>query len=167
MKNLFVILAFVSLANAKPKQHREHHAHVHGAATLAIAFDGLNGKAELKGAAEALLGFEHEAKTENDKKILAQTILQMENNITQMIQLDPSLKCVFSKDKIEMTKEHGGHADFVANYNIRCEKSPLSTKIKIDFSALARIKDLDVTILVDHLQKSVEIKGTPITIELK
>ena len=70
-KIFFIVLFFGSIvfANGK-KEHRQHEAHVHGGATLSIAFDQLKGRVEFKAASEGVLGFEHQAKSEKDKKKL-------------------------------------------------------------------------------------------------
>jgi hypothetical protein len=159
----------------KNKEHRHHEAHVHGHATLNIAFDQVKGKVEFKAASQSILGFEHQAKSEKDKKIMSEAISIFETAIGSMVKFDESLGCVFMKEKIEMMAENQGyekykkgeHSDFVASYNVECKKELKGTKVTFDFTQFKGIKDLDVTLLVDDLQKTVEVKRKPVTVELK
>jgi hypothetical protein len=168
---LFVSVLAIS-ASAKNKAHREHEAHEHGAATLAIAFDNSKGKVEFKGAAEGVLGFEHQVKTEKDKKTVADAVLKFEKGIAQMVAFDASLKCQFQKEMIGSVPEkgHAGsgeHSEWVANFTVACEKSPVGTTVKIDFSGIKGLHDVDVTVLAEGIQKSAEFKKAPVSIELK
>ncbi|MFZ4405106.1 MAG: ZrgA family zinc uptake protein [Pseudobdellovibrionaceae bacterium] len=177
--SLVILLNFVSADACDEHEHRHHEAHVHGAATLNVAFDQLQGKVEFKAASESVLGFEHDAKTAREKKKLSDTILKFEKEVSSLIQFDKSLECTFIKDKIDMVvektdcknkdhhKNHGQHSDFIANYNVVCKKDVKGTALKLDFTQFKGLKDLDVTILVGDVQKSVEIKSKPLTVELK
>ncbi len=178
---IVVLLASASAFAGKKKEHRHHEAHVHGGATLSVAFEQLKGKIEFKAASEGVLGFEHEAKSEKDKKKLNETIQKFETSMASMIKFDESLGCVFTKDKVEMVpekedhegkdKDHdkhkGEHSDFIANFSVECKKEIKGTSVTFDFTAIKGIKDLDVTLLIGDLQKSVEIKKKPVTVELK
>lgn len=178
---LALIFGFNNAFAKKHKTHRHHEAHVHGAASLNIAFDHMQGKLEFKAASMGLLGFEHEAKTEKDKKILSEAISNFENNISKLVKFEDALGCTFSKEKIEMTAaadkpskkskhkhEHmAEHSDFIAHFTIQCQKEVKGSKIQFDFSSYSDLKDLDVTILIGELQKTLELKGKPASIDLK
>lgn len=69
------------------KEHRHHEAHVHGGATLNIAFDQLKGKVEFKAASAGVVGFEHLAKTEKDKKTVTEAKTNMDANIAKLFSL--------------------------------------------------------------------------------
>lgn len=173
---LATILVFSSInLFAKTKAaHKHHKAHVHGAATLNLAFDGVSGRIEFKAAADGVVGFEHEANSEKDKVKLAEVISKFESRLSQMVIFDQLLECVISIDKTSLVleskaekKAHAQHADFVSHANVVCKKSPLGTKITFDFTAFKALKDIDATILIGDLQKSVEIKNKPLMLELK
>jgi hypothetical protein len=192
MKLILLAITFLTLTAFAKKnhEHRQHEAHVHGSATLNIAFDQLNGKIEFKAASAGVLGFEHSAKSDKDKKTLNDAVAKFETDISKMIQFDSKFGCTFSKEKIEMAKEpeeehakevaaekksvklhkadkhEGEHSDFIANYNVTCLKSIAGSKLTVDFTTFKNIKDLDVTVLADTLQKSFEVKTKPVTIEL-
>ena len=169
---MFFLIFVLSIKAFAKKEHRHHEAHDHGSASLNIAFDQLKGKIEFKAAAEGLVGFEHEAKSEKDKKKLNETIAKFESSMTSMIKLNESFGCVFAKENVgvivENHKEHQGeHSDFVANYQVECKKDIKGSQITFDFSQFKGLKDIDVTLLIGDLQKSVEIKRKPVTIDLK
>lgn len=154
-----------SAGKSKKSKHHGHEAHVHGSAKLAIAFDNLQGQVEFKAAAEGILGFEHAAHSAQDK----QTFETMKTNFEQMqqyVQFDPALNCQWKAGKIELSNDKGEHGDFVAQSAVNCAKSPLGSKLKIDFSSFSRLKDLDITVLMGDLQKSAETKGPPLVVDL-
>lgn len=168
MKKMAILISVISFSALAKPEHRHHEAHVHGSATLEIAFDNLVGKAEFKSPADSIVGFEYEAKSEKDKKRISEAMSKFENEMSKMIQLESSLGCQFTKDSVSLEREPGeNHADFVATFHINCKKPIKGSKVKIDFTNFSRIKDLDVTFLVDSLQKSLEVKGKPLSIELK
>lgn len=188
MKQLIAFIFILTSAHfslAKKKEHRHHESHVHGGATLNIAIDQLKGKVEFKAASEGILGFEHEPKSEKDKKKLNDVIAQFENGIGTMVKFDDTLGCQLTKEKIEMSqdkdedhekddkakhnksKHKGEHSDFIANFNLECKQEVKGSKLVLDFSQFKGLKDLDVTLLIGDLQKSVEIKRKPVTIDLK
>ncbi len=167
-----LFLALNVIAKEKKQEHREHGAHVHGAGNLAIAFDDTKGKIEFKGAAEGILGFEHKPKNKKDEKAVADAVAHFENDIGKMVQMDASLGCQLTKEMIGQVPEEGEegsgeHSDWAANFTVACAKSPLGTKIVIDFSSFKLLKDMDITVLAGTVQKSAEFKKKPVTIELK
>lgn len=182
-KLLFVgfILGVTGAIAGNKKGHHHHKAHVHGTATLDLAFDQLKGRIEFKSPAEGVLGFEHMPKSDQDKKKLNDTITTFEKKIAAMIKFEEALNCIFTKEKIEMAEEEtemtekkdhhdekheGEHSDFIALFNVDCKKSPQGSKIKFDFSQFKGLRNIDVTILLDDLQKSVQVQKKPITLDL-
>ncbi|PIS11288.1 MAG: hypothetical protein COT73_04760 [Bdellovibrio sp. CG10_big_fil_rev_8_21_14_0_10_47_8] len=167
---LFSVAAFAD-SHSKHEKHREHEAHVHGSGSLAIAFDANKGKIEFLGAAEGILGFEYQPRTAKDKKAAAEATERFEKDIGKIVQMDPALKCQFTKDLIGQVPEKGEegsgkHSDWAANFSVSCAKDPVGTKIKVDFSSFERIKDVDITVLAGAIQKSVEYKGSSVIIDL-
>lgn len=172
---ILIALCFLTLraqSAEKKQEHREHGAHVHGAGNLAIAFDETHGKIEFKGAAEGILGFEHKPKSKKDEKTVSNAVAQFDKNISKMIQMDPALNCLFTKEMIGQIPEKGEegsgeHSEWAANFDVTCDKSPLGTKMIIDFSYFKLLNDMDITVLVESVQKSAEFKRKPVTIDLK
>ncbi len=156
-----------AIAKNKIEHHHEHGAHVHGSAKLNIAFDKLQGRIEFKSSAEAVLGFEHEAKSTKDKNKLSQVTLVFEKEIEKMIQFQSSSECKITNEKASMIIEKGSrHADFEANYTVICHETIRGTSLTFDFSQFQGLKDIDVTILADDLQKSFEIEKSPFKMEI-
>lgn len=177
--NLFFIIGLISFfsnssvyAQEKKKtkkNHRHHEAHMHGAGKMSIAFDGTKGRIELVLAAESILGFEYRPKTDRDIIILSNATRTFQMEFGSMVQFDPTLGCLIKPDQVEqkMNDQKSSHSDFKASYNIECKKSLLKSTIKFDFSRYDSIKDIDVTVLVDKLQKNFEISNRESSIELK
>jgi hypothetical protein len=168
MKSFIITLGLiVSLGAFAGKGHKHHHhAHEHGAAELSLAFEGLSGKVSFKAAAEGVLGFEHAPKSEKHKAKYAESVALFENSVAKMVQMDSSLGCVFKKEKIEQVID-GSHSDFVAEWSVTCQKSVEGSKINFDFTSVKGLKEIDVTVLAGVVQKSVEIKRKPVSVELK
>ncbi len=168
----------------KTEEHREHGAHEHGAGTLGIAFDDLKGKVEFKAAAKPFLGFEHEPRTDEQKKVWESVAQKFEKDISSMIQFDPKLECKFVKEKIAFEKEEekedehhdqkeAEHGNLIANFNVICQKTVVGSKVKIHafpfvLKSHAKEKfDIDVTILAGNVQKSAELGKKAVTLEIK
>lgn len=168
MKSLliFAIIIIGQTLTASEKSHKHHKSHVHGTANLSIAFDGTKGRIEFKAAAEGILGFEHEAKTEKDKAKLAETISKFETQLNLFVKFEDSLGCVYTltKNNLEIDKKH---ADFVVLADVLCQKSPLNTNVVFDFSAFKALSKTELTFLIGDLQKSAVIKKKPLTVHLK
>ena len=95
---MIIGLTISSPVLAKKQQHHlGHKAHVHGSATLNVAFDGLIGKIEFKSPTEAILGFEHEAKTASELEIKKSAIEDFEKNISKYVQYEAQLGCTILK----------------------------------------------------------------------
>lgn len=156
-----------SLSAAEKHAHREHGAHVHGAAELSIAFEGPQGKIEFKSASDSIVGFEHAAKSTADKKAIDEAFKKFEEKISEMIAFDKALQCQFSKDKLEVVSEGGNHSNTVAAFSIRCTKSPVGTKLVFNIQKhFPKLKDIDAQIIADNVQKSLEIKSAGTSLEL-
>ncbi|MBY0553901.1 DUF2796 domain-containing protein [bacterium] len=175
MKFIIILTTVLSLNvyAHKKHEHREHGAHEHGAGTLGIAFEGNKGKIDFKIPSESIFGFEHVAKTEKDKKIMKEALAKLESKITEMVAFDASLKCSVTHAKVEIAaeakheKKHDSkghkhekkaeHSDTLANFDVTCEKSPVGTEITFNFQKhFPKIKDLEVQVIVDNIQKSIE-----------
>jgi hypothetical protein len=170
------IISILSLSTAlatdkkkNKKEHRHHQAHTHGAGKMSIAFDGLNGRIEFESAAESILGFEYSPQTNRDKKIVDDAVKTFKQDFAKMVQFDATLGCVIAVDKVEQKMEgkNSSHSDFVASYNVQCKKTILNTTVKFKFTSYEHLNDVDVTILIDKLQKNIEITNKESSVDLK
>lgn len=171
MKYLWTTLLILSalglaVSAVAKKDHRHHDSHVHGSGKLALAFDDKAGKLEFKVPAESLLGFEHEPKTDKDKKAVENLKTHFESEIANMVALDPQLNCKFKKDKVELVRK-GKHADFIADFQVQCEKPVLGSSMIFDFAKFKNLKKLEAIVLAGSVQKTVKVEQKPITLELK
>lgn len=171
MKQFTILLMtfLVSIVSAKEqKSHREHGAHAHGAGSLGIAFEGASGRLDFKMSGESVIGFEYAAKSAKDKSKRDNALLILEKSIAEMIVFETSLNCRFTKEKIEVVAESAKHSSVVAGFSIACAKSPVGTEIVFNFQQrFPKIKDLDVEVVADSLQKSVEVKKNNTKLLLK
>lgn len=173
-------LATITLAQTGPSaahekntvmrhQHREHGAHQHGAAKMAIAFEGVTGQINLEVASQAIYGFEYIPKKDADKKKQAEGLKKLETKMSEMVQFEDSLKCVISKTKLEVDQQEGGkHSDIDGEFKVVCQKSPVGSKITFNIQKVfPDLKDIDVQVIADDLQKSFEAKQNGAVLELK
>ncbi|MFZ3229731.1 MAG: DUF2796 domain-containing protein [Pseudobdellovibrio sp.] len=165
-----LILVVGLFVHAKDKQeHREHGAHKHGAAKMSIAFEGLKGKITLELASSGVYGFEYIPKKESDKQKQKSGLELLEKEISSMIVFDANLKCAILKDKIEVDQHEGGkHSDIDASFNVVCEKDPIGSVLTFNIQKVfPLLTDVDVQVLVQDIQKSVEANRNGFTLELK
>ncbi len=156
---IFLVLASVFAKSKEHPPHREHQAHVHGAGRLGIAFEGTKGRIDFKIPSDSIFGFEYAAKTRGDKKKRDEALRALDIKISEMIVFESGLGCKISKEKIEVVAESAKHSETVASFYVVCEKSPLGTEITFNFQKFfPNITDLDVEVVTDNLQKSVEAK---------
>jgi hypothetical protein len=160
---MFKALLFASLVFAA----KEQHAHVHGHASVSMAFEGKQGKISVNVPTEAIYGFEYAAKSAKDKKAKQAGLDKLEQKISEMIVMDPSLKCEIKKDIFEIDqKDH--HADIDADFNVNCNKSPADSVITFNFQKVfSHLKHVDVSIVLGDIQKSEKVEKDGVSVELK
>nr|BFD62241.1 hypothetical protein BdHM001_09220 [Bdellovibrio sp. HM001] len=155
-----LLLSLMALA------HTEHGAHVHGAGKVSIAFDGKKGKVEFHAPAEAIYGFEHSAKSKKDKQKKEEGLAKLDN-MAEMMVFDPSLKCEVKKEIFEVI-EQKSHSDVEAEFAVNCEAPVAGSTVTFNFQKFyPRLKKVQVEVLVDQVQKSLEVKKNGESLELK
>lgn len=156
------VLLFSLMALAQPQK-----AHVHGAGKVSLAFDGKSGKLELHAPAEAIYGFEHSAKSAKDKKRKDDGLQKLEEKISEMLILDPALKCEIKKEIFEVI-EQKNHSEVEAEFGISCEAPVVGSVLTFNFQkTFPRLKSVQIEVLADQVQKSLEAKKNGVTLELK
>lgn len=160
IRGIFLILFLSTSAWA-------HKAHVHGEGTLGLAFDGAKGKLLLEIPGESVVGFEYRPQKPADMNKQKKTLSLFESMISEMVIFPVDLKCHFKKNKLEMSY-HEGHGEMVGEFNVQCAQSLRGQTLEFKFSdKWPRIKKIKADILVDDLQKSIEITGSGAKLELK
>lgn len=156
-----LLVSLVSMA------HTEHKAHVHGEANISIAFDGKKGRIEFHAPAQALFGFEHEARSKKDRAKKDEAMEKLGEKISEMVSLDPTLKCEIKKEisEVVQSKDHG---DVEAEFNITCEQPVAGSTMQFNFAKVfPGIKKAKVSVIAGDVQKSVEVKKGGESLELK
>lgn len=177
---LSVALAMLSSDMGGAAEKRHHEAHVHGVAEVNIAIDGSKADVEFRAPAESVMGFEHEAKSESDKKKRDAALRTVQTKMNQMVVFDPKLSCKFSEVKTAIVEEKGepgktqsdksahGHKDqkktaehreVRATFSAACDKTLAGSRVTFGvhktFPAIGEIK---VQVLGDAKQSGATIK---------
>ena len=115
-------------------EHRHHEAHVHGKAELSLLIDGKTIAFELKSPALNVLGFEHEPKTKEERKLVKKANKKL-SDYKNVISI-PGLNCQLKEsavnspyeddhDKEEHYHPHelhdDDHSDYYLSYSLTCE----------------------------------------------
>jgi len=179
---LTIVVSFVMVQVASAKMTRLKHAHHHGSAKLGLAFDDGNGRLDFKVSADSIFGFEREPKNDREKKLVESQYALLENKISKMVVLAPELACQFTKEKIsrdgdsdhdksaakkKAKAEHSEHSDVMAVFAIKCNKSPIGSKITFNIQKFfPKIQDVEAAVVAGNLQKSLKIKNNGATVDL-
>lgn len=169
MKIICLLVFFAFAVFVRPAHSHTEKAHAHGAGQLSMAFDGLKGTLRFESPADSTVGFEHEPKTQSQKKQVDETLQSLKINMASMLRFDQKLECVLTAKKIEFKlAPKTVHAETIAEFDILCEKSPLGSEVLIDFVAFfPRLKKVEVQILIDDFQKSFQVGPKAARFELK
>ena len=164
--SFFTLIADGKATDGSPHSHK---AHVHGSAQLSLAFDGINGKLEFESPAESIIGFEHQAKTNGQKKQVEEALELLKTKMPEMIVFMPELGCVFrsTEAQVKMSKETN-HSETHASFDLVCNKSPKGSKVTFQFTKIfPKLKKVEAQILIDDTQKSLMVTKSPTSLELK
>ncbi|MEN0059160.1 MAG: DUF2796 domain-containing protein [Bdellovibrio sp.] len=157
----------VLLLSAMVFAAKEHGAHVHGAGRASLAFDGKKGKIELHLPAESIFGFEYEARSAQDKKKKEKALSDLETKIAEMIVFPAEMKCEIKKEIFEVNQGKN-HADIEAEFNVNCEQPLTEKTIAFHFQkTFPRLKKVQVELLADSVQKSMEVTKNGETLDVK
>jgi hypothetical protein len=177
---LGVALVIFSLDAGGAAEKRRHEAHEHGVAEINIAIEGSKADVEFRAPAESVMGFEHEAKSESDKKKRDAALKAVQTKMTQMVLFDPKLSCKFSEVKTAVVEEGGeagktqpgkdGHAhkdekktaehrEVRASVSVSCDKPLAGSRVKFGVSKLfPALHETKVQVLGDAKQSGATIK---------
>lgn len=159
-------------------EKRHHDAHVHGVAEINIAVEGAKATVEFRAPAESLMGFEHEAKSESDKKKRDAALEQLRTKKDQMVVFDPKLGCKSSdietaiveekedhtkaqlgKDGHKDQKKSGEHREVRGTFLVACDKPLAGSRVRFGVSKIFReIQEINVQVVGDSGQSGATIK---------
>jgi hypothetical protein len=175
---LSATLAIVWLSISGAAEKRRHEAHVHGIAEISIAITG--SKVEFRAPAESVIGFEHEAKSESDKKQRDVALRTVQTKMNQMLIFDPKLGCKFSEVKTAVVedrgepgnaapgkeahehknqKKTGEHREVHTNVSLTCDKPLSGSRAMLGvYKTFPAIHETKVQVLGDIQQSGATIK---------
>jgi len=175
------LLGIVS-TGAIAAEHRHAGKHVHGAGELNIAVEGSGAIIEFRAPGESLYGFEHEAKTDAEKKKQETTLQLLKDKIHEMVILDKALGCKFAPKRVVVVEEgpdrgkkgqehkaspgkHGEqkksseHREVVAEFSLTCDKPLSGTSVRFGFTkAFPSLDELKVQALSGAKQSGATIR---------
>lgn len=160
------------------EEHREQGAHQHGHGTLNIAIEGKRVSMELGAPGMDVTGFEHEAKSEEDKQAAAKAEGLLKDPLA-LFTLPAAAGCKALEVEVESGKPDGqtendhasetgvtdansadeaGHSEYSASYILECETPAALTAIDFQyFTAFPRAEELQVNLVTDKSQASFEV----------
>jgi hypothetical protein len=159
-------------------EKRRHDAHVHGVAEINIAVEGTKATVEFRAPAENVMGFEHEAKSETDRKKRDVALEQLRAKKDQMVLFDAKLGCKSSDVKTAIVKQKGDHAkaqsgkdapkdqkksgehrEVHGTFSVECDKALAGSRVRFGVSKIFRdIQEIKVQVLGDSGQAGATIK---------
>ena len=120
---LLAAAAFGAQANHDEHESHSHGAHEHGHGHLNLVVDGNQLMIELQAPAADLVGFEHAARSDEDKAQHARAVARLQQPDT-LFRLDPAAGCKLTQQELQAAKEdhddEAGHADLGAMYTYTC-----------------------------------------------
>lgn len=157
-------------------QHRELGAHEHGRGTLNIAVEGNRISMELEVPGADIVGFEHVAKTRQQKTAMEKAQKQLLAP-QSLFKFSNSAQCTVNSANVEL--EDGGHdgdkkageehshSEFHAQYTFDCRAPASLTAIEFDyFRAFAGAQRLDVNVITPKGQNKFEVSRSKPRIDL-
>jgi len=172
--SLVFFLLFVGTGSTAEKRHAD--AHVHGAAEMNIVVVGKKIVVEFRSPAEGLMGFEHEAKTDADKKKRDAAMKVIKERFSEMVVFDKKLGCTSQPGEIVVAqtdagdsndrkhgkgdhKKSGEHRELRATHNFTCNNNPAGSRVRFGVTRLfPNIHELKVQVLSGSKQLGVTIK---------
>ncbi|WP_420584949.1 ZrgA family zinc uptake protein [Ruegeria sp.] len=165
MKHLFLASTlFPAMACAQPGQ-----SHVHGTGQLGITFSGAEYSLSLTVPAADILGFEHQAETDEDRALVAGAISALSEPLDLFLPPDEALcfavsaNVTLSQAGAEAEGSQEYHSEFRAEYQIQCQVIEEVDHIRfIYFERFQRADKLTVFIESAGAQKTHNVsRATP------
>lgn len=102
-----LVVAPSALASGSPKKGGAHpqKAHAHGSVQLGVAVDGSTAEIELDGPAEAVFGFEHAPRTEQQKQVVTDTLKILREHPAKLFAFATDAGCTVSNVNVESAQE--------------------------------------------------------------
>jgi hypothetical protein len=171
-----IALLFLLYTPGIAAEKRQLEAHVHGVAEVNIAVEGAKATVEIHAPAENIMGFEHEARSDSDKKKRDAALTLLRSRVDQMIVFDPKLRCKSSEMQTAVTEEHeahgqekqaakeqkvsGEHREVQATFSVACSGPLAGSHLRFGISKVfPEIHEVKVQVLGDSGQSGATIKN--------
>lgn len=171
MKRILILSIFLCATAQVQAETKNHRPHVHGLATLVLAIESeTTANIDLDVAGDSIFGFEHEAKTDADKKAFKDGMDKLKNQAANVIRFDTSLKCIVQVKNVGLEKaevheeksseHHGQHMDVNAAYTVTCQKPLSGSSVKVGLIGMfPKIKSASLQILTSTNQAQQKVKS--------
>jgi hypothetical protein len=185
-----LLCAWATPSLGEQDPHRQHAAHVHGAAELLIAVEGETLEIEFRSPALNLVGFEHRPATAAQRQAVSDVVSQLQQG-ERLFRFPTAARCALVTADIaspltEYEQEHehehehehddraghephttGSHSDFTALYRYRCQSPAQLRQIEValiaQFPAIETIATQSVS---PHGQRQAELSAAQTVFEL-
>lgn len=165
MRIALSVLLLVSAAAWGQKPHT-HKAHVHGAASLDLAVDGSTVTAIFESPAEAIMGFEHDARTPAEVRKRDEALAKLKARFGEMVALPAAAQCAWTAGKTDV-RISGSHADVKGEFTAACKGALDRGEIAFAFSKVfPEIHELKVQLIGAGRQTGAVIKHGKGTVKL-
>jgi hypothetical protein len=176
------LLSTIASVSAIAAEHRQAGKHVHGEGELNIAVEGMTALIEFRAPGDSLYGFEHEAKTDAEKKKQQAALALLKGKIHEMVILDKSLGCKFTPKRVAVVEEGADdrakpqeqkgragkpaeqkksseHREVVAEFSLKCQKPLSGANVRFGFTkAFPGLDELKVQALSGANQAGATIR---------
>lgn len=175
---LLAAAAFGAQANHDEHDHQGHGAHEHGHGHLNLVLDGNQLMIELQAPAADLVGFEHAARSDDEKAQYAKAVARLKQP-DALFRLDPAAGCKLTRQELQAAKEdhdhdhdhdkaadnhdehhqeEAGHADMGAMYTYTCATPAKLTGLEATlFSLYPSLEKLSVQGILPTGQTAAEL----------
>ncbi|MFQ2385467.1 DUF2796 domain-containing protein [Aeromonas dhakensis] len=177
---LLAAAAFGVQANHDEHDSHGHGAHEHGHGHLNLVLDGSQLMIELQAPAADLVGFEHAAKSDDEKAQYAKAVAQLKQP-DALLRFDPAAGCTLTQQALQAAKEDhdhdhdhdhqksdgkhdehqhddAGHADMGAMYTYTCAEPAKLTGLEATlFSVYPSLEKLSVQGILPSGQTAAEL----------
>lgn len=177
---LAIILILASTAGAQ-EAVRMRGTHEHGHGTLNLAIEGDTVLIELHAPGADILGFEHPARTEDDRKAVEKARTMLHDPLA-LFAMPAAAGCRVEEVTVALAGDAGhgqyeqehvqagqdGHMEFHAEYALHCDRPTAVQRLGFPFFTLfPRSRELAVTIITDRGQTTFEVERDTPALELK
>jgi hypothetical protein len=174
--SLGILVGLAAPFPASGAEKRDADGHAHGIAEINIAIEGKKIAVELLTPTEGLMGFEHEATTDAEKKKRDAAVRILESRFDELVILDRKLGCKSKPGKVTVVrseshdrketkrghgdgKRSGEHREARVAFEYECQQSPAGSRVQFGVTKLfPEIHELKIQVLSDAKQSGATIK---------